>query len=279
MLTMGQNMKKSFIVIFAGTLTTATLYLLGVFSFSLSLLMGLVVMGVIFCAFKRPWGIRPSVLVAFLAMLFVGMGIFWQKESFDLRNRPFIKVSPIAIKLTDKARFMADEDRLEPLFVSNISLTNYGPVPARITNLTIKASKDIDFSKPIPIGVFVENREWKNFDIFPGEENTTNSNIQFYLNFGHVYELFGINFGDLNVPLAEKIKNADLTKPFDLPEFIEVASNSISSFYSIIQIEYTILGDNGRAKPYHYWVKYKTHFNKGVTINSFLESGVKKLID
>lgn len=239
------------------------------------LIIGLAVFLVIIMAFYRPFKIQPAVFISFVTFILIALGLFWQKESFDLRNRPFLKITPMILSVTESSRLMEDNFRLEPLFTGSASLENFGPVPASVKEVLIRMSSDNskDYSKWIPLGTFVGDKEWRNFDVFPGEKNKEDYNVECFLSIEDINKLLNVDITDIHKRIIDSIKDKAVGEQYHTPQFAKEISSVYGELYSILQIEYSILGNENKPS-YCYWVKFKAN-GKNYT---FLESGDKKII-
>ena len=95
-----------------------------------------------FVALTRPWNIQTAVVIGFITLMFNGLGTLWQKENFELRNRPYIQILDQEFKLSITNIFRMNGPKPEPAFEFVWPLINHGPTPATIHDILIKGHSD-----------------------------------------------------------------------------------------------------------------------------------------
>lgn len=245
-------------------------------------ILGLVAFMVIILSFLRPFNIQPAVSIAFITLLFVGLGILWQKQNFDLRNRPYINVAPSDIKLTGLYIVRSSKIGPEPEFTLELRFINQGPVPATIGNIIAYGQKDkqkLLLGKGVLLGPSLKDKQnqWSNADVFPfiavesgiKEPKLTRT---FYLGTSDIFSVFS-----RELSIVAITKDATLVEGtgnfYNSPFLKELSSTLLGSYYLLIQVEYYGLGEQDKRKePYWYWIVFKRD-EKGFTFEC---SGVKK---
>ena len=247
-----------------------------------SWIIGVVVFLIVLLVGTRPGNIQPAVIIAFVTLLFVGMGNLWQKQNFELRNRPYIQIldEKFDLRMTGSYRWV-NESNPEPTFLLSWSLINHGPVPARIESIRIQGhseKKKIGTLEAISIGPYENDRlsQWTSPDIFPASSNEVSSvhsrEVEFFLGADDAENLFGISLNKKKIFENEQFKIGK----FDSPYLKSMTGRKFKTFYMLVQLEYHALGETGKEKnPYWYWVLLEHQDGRFVSVDSGISEVIK----
>ena len=257
--------------------------------FTRSLRWGAFIGLIILCSFLKPFGLQSSVLISFGAFIFVGLNALWQKDNFDLRNRPYLQITDHDFRLSAMHDFRMNGGNPEPKFFFEFQVLNHGAVPATITTITMQVHPDIaklGSKEAIYVGPYSQDKiqQWKNIDVFPYLDseftNQTRISRQFFLGVPDLQKL------KVNPELVQSytdyvtqntIQNDGIYKINTIQHGL---GHDFCEHYILIQFEYFALGEQSKRKePYWYWAIYKSrHGERGGTDFAFVESGTEQKI-
>jgi len=202
-------------------------------------LLGLVAFLIAFVIFVRPLNIQSAVIIAFIALMFNGLGTFWQKENFDLRNRPYVGIVPAYFDM------MANT------------------VDGKNKILTLK----IDLQNTGDIGAILEDFEYILFVTSDGKFFNNGTEKMNAINLRKLNEQYGV-IEWKNAPLYPRshIGQEIINNPFGLSDFQKLGGGNENVFLWF-KATYRPIGE---SKLFHFWTVIKT---KGSTEFRFISSG------
>lgn len=190
-------------------------------------------------ALTRPLNVQMVVVIAFVALIFNGIGILWQKENFDLRNRPYIGMIPKYFDMTNETT-----DGKNKIFTFKVELKNSGDIGAIL--------EDFEY-----IPFVVPNNKF----LDAGVEKITAINLR------KLNENFGM-IGWKNVPVLPKdlIEQEIINNPFGITDF-QLLGGDNSDVFFWLKATYRSIGEK---KRFYFWTIIKS---KGSSEFSFVNSG------
>lgn len=218
---------------------------------SYSVILGFVAFAISLSALTRPLNVQTAVIIAFLALMFNGLGTLWQKENFDLRNRPYIGVVPQYFDMmqdyippSGEPTLNVKTARNDKIFKLKVQIENSGEIGAILEDFeyipfVVSNGRFLDDGSEkidaIPLKKINEHYgviEWKNAPVFPR-----------------------------NV-IGQEIVNS----PFGVSDFQRLGSDNTNVFFWL-KATYR---PTGEKKKFYFWTIVET---KGSTEFQFRNSG------
>ena len=234
----------------------------------------------IFNAFNRePNNIQSEVIIAFVALLLTGATVFFQKQDFELRNRPYIQVIP-GHQLKQTGNFRVDDSKPQVEFESQYKFFNRGPIPGTVKDIIVFAAFDKNKlleNQGVLLGPNLINKEiqWEQLDVFPFLSDHPDLNKidkTYYIGLNDVTRVFGLTLNE-----KELMSNAvQVKKDLFYSDYLnKLFQSTPRQFYSLIQIRYYAFDEvnNKNRRPYWYWKIYRhsDHFEE-------IASGTKRKV-
>ncbi|OGW84555.1 MAG: hypothetical protein A3C35_02170 [Omnitrophica bacterium RIFCSPHIGHO2_02_FULL_46_11] len=222
------------------------------FNIPYTVILGCIAFIIALVALTRPFNIQTVVIIGFIALMFSGLGTLWQKENFDLRNRPYIGIVPQYFDMTQDyvlpsggATLNTKATSNDKIFRLNVWIENSGEIGAILQDfeyipfVTRDGSLFLDSGSEqidaIPLKKLNEHYgviEWKNAPVLP--HNT----------------------------IEQKIVN----NPFGISDFQRLGGDNMDVYFWL-KATYRPIGEK---KKFYFWTIVRS---KGNSEFQFLNSG------
>jgi len=215
-------------------------------------ILGFVAFAIALIALTRPLNVQTAVIIAFIALMFNGLGTLWQKENFDLRNRPYIGVLPQYFDMT--------QDYVPP------SVGSTAPNAKAISNDKILKLK-VRIENSGEIGAILQDFEYIPFVVSSGHFLDAGNEKIDAINLKKINEHYNvIEWKNAPVFPHSSIEQDVVNSPFGVSDFQRLGGDNVDVYFWL-KATYRPIGEK---KSFYFWAVIKS---KGSSEFQFLNSG------